>query len=328
MPAELFFGLLRCGVPADAHVTVLASSTSGVDLAANAQAVLDGVLSTSATTVEAAIATAAATKLIPPSYASRAADDLANLAALGRDAALNSTQSFGKTSFANVLDAVSVAAQTQQRFIRLYTAAVGPARLRFWHDLAGNSDFSADEVASLRFGVLVGRLTRGYLPLINELADQRNSGRISDASELARLTTTDWLHLLQRRQPNGTDRRAVVHRRAYTGPGAASVRGHAGAFLRPYVPDDSVLSPGRGGRQWTFRRARVDGRLPRLQPVLRPAFSWDYWGLAQGATNSIVDPDDPTKTVTGTWFQVLAQVRVLLNRADLQYQDLAHPLNT
>lgn len=52
-------------------------------------------------------------ELIPPSYASRAADDLANLAALGRDAALNSTQSFGKTSFANVLDAVSVAAQTR-----------------------------------------------------------------------------------------------------------------------------------------------------------------------------------------------------------------------
>lgn len=56
--------------------------------------------------------------------------------------------------------------------------------------------------------------------------------------------------------------------------------------------------------------------------------SWDYWGLPQ-SNPSIVDPYDPTKTVTGaTWVDVLSQARVLLNRAGLSYQELSRLLNT
>jgi Tc toxin complex TcA C-terminal TcB-binding domain/Neuraminidase-like domain/FHA domain/Putative peptidoglycan binding domain len=203
LPAELFYGLLRCGVPGDAHVTVLASSTQGVDLATNAQTLLSGVLSTSTITINAAIATAIATNVIPPSYSARAADDVAKIGTLATNAALHSVQGFGKTSFASVLDAVSVTADVQRRFIELYTAAVGSARLTFWRDLAANSGLSAQDVSTLRFGVLTGRLTRGYLPLINELAAQRSSGRITSASDLARLTTADWLTLLRAQQPGG-----------------------------------------------------------------------------------------------------------------------------
>ncbi len=55
--------------------------------------------------------------------------------------------------------------------------------------------------------------------------------------------------------------------------------------------------------------------------------SWDYWGLAQNG-NTIVDPYDPTSTVSGTWIEVLTQTRVLLTRANLTYQELARLLNT
>ena len=204
LPAELFYGLFRYGVPADAHVTVLASSTSGADLDGNAQTLLSGVLSTSTDTISAAIGSAVSANVIPASYAARAAGDVAKLGALARSAALASTEGLGKTSLASVLDAVSITADVQQRFIALYTSAVGSARLKFWDELAKNSQFTTEQVATLRFGVLIGRLTRGYVPLISELAAERSSGKIRTASDLARLTVADWLSLLQKEQADGT----------------------------------------------------------------------------------------------------------------------------
>lgn len=204
LPAELFYGLFRCGVPADAHVTVLAASSAGVDLDANAQALLDGVLQSSSATVSAAIDHAVAANVVPASYAERAPKDLERLSALAQQSALTSTRGFGKTSFASVLGAVAVAGDVQQRFISLYTAAAGRERRTFWSDLAKNPNFTAEQVSSLRFGVLTGRLTRGYLPLINELATQRSSGEISSARDLARLSAQDWQSLLDKPQPDGT----------------------------------------------------------------------------------------------------------------------------
>ncbi|HWX74534.1 MAG TPA: Tc toxin subunit A, partial [Solirubrobacteraceae bacterium] len=62
-------------------------------------------------------------------------------------------------------------------------------------------------------------------------------------------------------------------------------------------------------------------------PLAAAKKPWDYWGLAQNA-NTIADPDDPTKTVSGTWLSVLAHVRVLLNRSGLTYELLSRLLNT
>jgi hypothetical protein len=204
LPGELFYGLLRCAVPANAHVTVLASSSSGVDLAVNAQTLLNGVLSTSTTTINHAVATAVTTNLIPASYATRSAGDVAKLETHATSAALTSTLGFAKTSFASVLNAVAIPSDVQQRFIELYTAAPAPGGAKFWKDLASNPDFTAQDVSTLRFGVVVGRFTRGYLPLINELAAQRSTGRINHASDLARLTVADWTALIQKQQTDGT----------------------------------------------------------------------------------------------------------------------------
>jgi hypothetical protein len=204
LPAELFYGLFRCGVPADAHVTALASSAHGVDLDTNAQTLLDGVLATSAGAIGAAVATAVSTNVIPASYASRSAADLARLSKLTTSATLTSTRGFGKTSFASVLGAVAVAPDVQQRFIELYSASAGSARLTFWKDLASNPDFTAEQVQTLQFGTLTGRLTRGYVPLINELAAQRSAGQIKAASDLARLTAADWVALLEKKQADGS----------------------------------------------------------------------------------------------------------------------------
>src|SRR4029079_1410495 len=55
--------------------------------------------------------------------------------------------------------------------------------------------------------------------------------------------------------------------------------------------------------------------------------SWDYWGLAETG-NVVVDPADPTATVSGSWIDVLTQTRVLLSRAKLSYQVMVRLLTT
>ncbi len=203
LPAELFYGLFRSGVPADAHVAVLASSAQGVDLKANAERLLEGVLATSSPTISAAVASAVGANLIPASYAERAPADIEKLESMANHAALTSTQGFGKTSFASVLGALSVQPEVQERFVTLYAAVVGPARRTFWSDLAKNEAFTPEQVSTLRFGVLTGRLTRGYMPLIEELAAQRSAGTIESARDLARLTAAEWGALLEKPNAGG-----------------------------------------------------------------------------------------------------------------------------
>jgi hypothetical protein len=62
-------------------------------------------------------------------------------------------------------------------------------------------------------------------------------------------------------------------------------------------------------------------------PLAAGLDSWDYWGLAETG-NSIVDPSDPTATISGGWIEILAHARVLLARAGLEYRELAQLLNT
>ncbi|HSZ69478.1 MAG TPA: neuraminidase-like domain-containing protein [Solirubrobacteraceae bacterium] len=204
LPAELFYGLFRSGVPADANVTVLASSTQGVDLQANAEHLLEGVLSASPVTLSAALDGAIEANLIPATYAAAAPADLQKLATLANRAALDSTQGLGKTSFASVLDAVSVPAEVQQRFIALYLGASAGEGGSFWSELKREDSFNEAQVADLQFGVSVGRMTRGYLPLIEELATQRRAGQIEGAQDLARLSAAQWGALLEKQQADGS----------------------------------------------------------------------------------------------------------------------------
>ncbi len=203
LPAELFYGLFRCGVPADAHVLALASSSTGIDLQANGERLLEGVLAGAPDTLGATIDAAIAANLIPASYAKRAPGDLEKLDALASHAALNSTQGLGKTSFAGVLGALSVEPEVQERFVKLYSNATGTARASFWSDLAKQGSFTEEQVSTLRFGVLTGRLTRGYVPLIEELATQRGTGQIQTARDLARFTSAEWMALLEKPQAGG-----------------------------------------------------------------------------------------------------------------------------
>lgn len=202
LPAALFYGLFRAHVPADARLTVLAGSTDGVDLATNAQRLLNGILGTSPTTLRSAIDGVVAANVVPASYAKRVRRDLKTIGKLAADAALGSTKGFGKTPLSGLLDALTIDPTVQQTFASLYSDAVGAGRRTFWSDLAKHPDFTKETIADLRFGLIVGRMTGGHLPLVNELVAQRRGGAIVGARDLARLTAADWAAVL-RKVPGG-----------------------------------------------------------------------------------------------------------------------------
>ena len=181
----------------------LASSSQGVDLDGNAERLKEAILATSAAALSAAVDRAIAANVVSASYAERSKADLARLEQLATQATLLTPKFFGKTSLGSVLDLVSIKPGLQAEFGQLYSSAVGAARRTFWTDLAKNPAFPPAQVADLHFGVTVGRLTRGHLPLITELVAQRKAGTISHARDLARLTADDWLALLQK-PVNGT----------------------------------------------------------------------------------------------------------------------------
>jgi peptidoglycan hydrolase-like protein with peptidoglycan-binding domain len=206
LPLELFYALLRGGIPADGQTMALASAANGVDLDGNGDRLLVAIESASGTARSGAVEIAIQSNIVRASYKDRAQRDLEQLAGMAGRAVLSSNNGFGKASLGAVFDKLKVGGSTQENFVQLYAAAGGSTQRGFWTDLAKNPAFTKADVSALRFGVAVGRLTRGHLPLIGELATQREAGKLKGARDLARLTAEDWKQLLQQQvdgQPIG-----------------------------------------------------------------------------------------------------------------------------
>ena len=196
LPPELFYGLFRLGIPADATGSALSATLAGVDLAGNGDRLLSSVLSASATVRAQAVASAIAANIIPASYASRSSADLELLTSMAGDAALQSPHGMGKTPIGEVLTAANVAPDKQKAFITTFVTATGPTRA-FWKGLYTDPRFTKAEVANLRFATNIGRFTKGHLPLVNALVAMRTSGEIKGSRDLARLSRDQWRTMLQ-----------------------------------------------------------------------------------------------------------------------------------
>ncbi|HEY2714688.1 MAG TPA: neuraminidase-like domain-containing protein [Solirubrobacterales bacterium] len=203
LSSHLFYGLMRCGVPADAETRVLAESSAGVDFETNAGTVLEAILHTSAKTIASAIDHAIEVNVVPGSYAEKAPEELERLRALAGDAALRSPDGFGKTPLAEIFAATGVKKKIQKGYVDRYLANPGGPTRAFWQKLSEDEKFGPEAVADLRFALVVGRMTRGHLPLIEELSSRRQSRQVSHPADLARLTAAEWRRLLDRERPDG-----------------------------------------------------------------------------------------------------------------------------
>jgi Tc toxin complex TcA C-terminal TcB-binding domain/Neuraminidase-like domain/Putative peptidoglycan binding domain/Salmonella virulence plasmid 28.1kDa A protein len=196
LPPELFFALFRENVPADAEARALAAGSDGVDLETNAQRLLTAVLITSPEARAKAVEVAVEKGTVPPTYAERAKEDLERLTAKSVDAALDSAAGTGKTPIREVLSANKIDADKQKTFVERWTASGRPTR-GFWRQLEKEPGFSREDVADIRFATEVGRITRGHMPLLEEITEMRGRNQIRGARDLARLSADDWKKLLR-----------------------------------------------------------------------------------------------------------------------------------
>jgi hypothetical protein len=198
LPAQLFYGLFRQNVPADAAVRALAASSDGTDLDGNAQRLLDAVLTASAEVRATAVDAAVADGTMAPSYAQRAEEDLERLKSVAVDAALQASGGMGKTAVDKVLATAAPGVPDGKRraFMERWSTSSTSARA-FWRDLAKDEQFSEDDVAGLRFAMVVGRFSRGHLPLIDAVTKLRGDEKLTRAGDLARLNVDGWKRMIE-----------------------------------------------------------------------------------------------------------------------------------
>ncbi len=195
LPPELFYALLRQGVPADASVRALAAGSEGIDFDGNAKRLLDAALRASPAARRQAVEVAIRQGIVPPSYAERAEEDLKRLAAVSVEAGLDDSTGMGKTPMRAVLTAAAVPAEKQHAFMELLKETTKPLGA-FWDDLGQQPGFTPESAAEVRFGFDVGRFTRGHLPLVEAIVAMREGGEVGGLADLARFTADDWKRII------------------------------------------------------------------------------------------------------------------------------------
>jgi peptidoglycan hydrolase-like protein with peptidoglycan-binding domain len=201
VPPEIFFGLLRENIPPGAATMVMVRDQSNaLNLDANAQQALDGILASKQAVRAKAVDAAIRDNIIPFTLQGSAQKSLAALQDLAVNRALTQPVGRAKTALGAVFDAVSIPKDIQTAFITLYSDYMGSMR-RFWQDLSKNTSFTAQEVANLKFAHDINRLTKGHIPLIAALAQMRQTGSIHKTSDLGRFDEADWTAVLNR--PSG-----------------------------------------------------------------------------------------------------------------------------
>ena len=181
-------------------MVMIRDANDTLNLDANAQQALDGILAASQAVRAKAIGAAIRDNIIPFTFQGSAQKYLAALEDLALSRALTQPVGKAKTALGAVFDAVSVPKDIQKTFIVLYSDFTGSMR-RFWQDLSKNTSFTAQEVADLKFAHDVNRLTKGHVPLIAALAQMRQTGNIHKTSDLGRFDAADWIAVLNR--PSG-----------------------------------------------------------------------------------------------------------------------------
>jgi peptidoglycan hydrolase-like protein with peptidoglycan-binding domain len=287
LPEEMFYALLREKVPADAEVTVLASTSEGVDLEKNSDRLLKAIFATTPQARAKAVQAAIGSGVIQADYAKRAEADLKKVTELAADAALGDSHGMGKTPMATVLAAAAISAEKQQRFIGLFTGQARPTK-SFWRNLAKNPDFTKDEVATIKFATDVGRVARGHLPLVEALLEKRRGGSVKGTRDLARLSAKDW-EAMVRGQRNGRpigipanltaqDDEQAIKAYAYLlerrfermHPTTAFAARLAEDTESPFAAKDSVATFLDANPGFSLRRSNVDGYLAAKQQSVAP----------------------------------------------------------
>ncbi len=176
LDAQVFYALARQGFPAT----------------------LDTLLTTDPAAQTQALESAAAANLVPPSIAS----EIPALVIKLQQTAISKTLATGATRLGGTLSLSLKDAGTQTALLNTFLENRTSAQ-EFWQALAKQPGFTADLVTSTQLNVQLASLTQYHTPLVEALLNQHQQGTIHSLSELARLTTAEWVSLIDSKSATG-----------------------------------------------------------------------------------------------------------------------------
>ncbi len=174
LPAELFFALDHAGLPTD----------------------LDSLAAHDTASWRRAVEGSLADNRIPARLGAEVDSLVGQLTAKVVDHAFSEQ---GRTASGNLLATSSVSTQTQKRFLAQYLERTGPLG-KLWDSLRQGPNFKEREVEDLRLTLQLGMLTQNNLPLLQEIKELRDRGRITGLRDLG---SVDWPDLLRRAAGDG-----------------------------------------------------------------------------------------------------------------------------
>jgi hypothetical protein len=195
---------------------------------------LVGVLGQDRDTLEGALLHGEAANIVPAWRAGQVDEILDALEAAAVDIAVPRTNP--ETSLlGELLLTGGVATGLPRQFVESYIARTGTIE-EFWDDF--RTTHGAPTTDTVQFTLGVGALTGNHMPLVEELQRRRNLAQITVARDLAKLTSSDWLDIIQNSSPPAGAPQAIpgasaARRLAVSSIAAAVDGGRSSAATRP-----------------------------------------------------------------------------------------------
>jgi hypothetical protein len=174
--SQAFYGLARKALPTD----------------------LTNLLATDPATQRQAINTAAAQNLVPPSLAAQTDTIVSKL----QSTAITQTLAPNAFRIGGTLSVALPNAAAQNTFLTTFQQNKGSGQA-FWQALPKQPGFDANTVASSQLMVQLSTLAQYHAPLVSALFTQHQQGQIKSLSDLAKLSPSDWVNLLNTKSPAG-----------------------------------------------------------------------------------------------------------------------------
>ena len=196
------FGIFSQGIPAPLDAALADLPDAGIDDAFIAQT-LAGVLAHSSPSLARALSVALAANVLPATFATQQAAELAQLDALRVQSVGASPYIRGKTSLNDLLTAANVDAAVNAAFTKAYAASgsrLGPT----WKTLRANKALTKAQLAALNTALSAGELLGGNLVLVKDTLQRLQRGTLASVQNLALLDEADWVARIQQLDPQAT----------------------------------------------------------------------------------------------------------------------------
>jgi hypothetical protein len=195
--APAFYAFVRQRVPSAIPTPLLEASANFTLIDALVHRIGSLVLALAPQVQTQAIIRAIALDLIGPQYTPQIPELVAALQSQRSTDLLNQPYLVGKATLAQLLSVAQIPAANQQTFAQALSSNTQSMR-NFWRTLGdGNHGFSAAEASAIERTLSLGAFVKNDIALVQSLMQGFSSGTYSDNADLAKLSASDWVTLIE-----------------------------------------------------------------------------------------------------------------------------------